>query len=545
MAHNLDESQQEETSSSARDCQQIRRQSQPLSRRSYIKFGAVVGSTFSATGAEARQSSIERDGITFRRVQHAVDDLGVDPGGAVVDGALESIENETLVQFPAGTYRFDSVDNETLGGKTVGFEALDGGVQFRPSEGKPRFLLDGTSVKEAYVSGIEIDQRETGPAAGIRLHGGRVVLDDIRSVGGSTRRRGGIAIFSVSSLSETGRVILRGISVSETASSRPVRGRPGVYVDPSNRGIVLIEESEFRGLPDQAIHGTNHSGTVQIDDSYFENNAAAIRLGGAGSRVRDCKIHTTELPPGRSLREDNRFHRHGIAIADEQFSSTKSTDPIIIEDTDIEIGKVDTPYPAVLSLGGAEPIEIRDSKIRHQNDSIAVISAFQHDSTGTVPTRQLLLEETTVVSEGKTEAVIESGHAYQCRINQSTLTSSNRSGNGIRLLDPTAVTIDRTTVDVPQKAVFSDAVGTASERQAGDGKRVLRIRSPHRGTNYEITTSGSVSPTTESHSENISGASIEGTARSAVTGFEFRGKITDLRFDGAATLTLERQVTGY
>lgn len=557
MAHNLDRSGDQEPQASADDdSDRPERRDEHrsrLDRRSYIKYSGLIGAALAATTVSSADGSTVRDGIEFPHRLHAVEDLDLDPTGETpVDRALEAVQDGSLIVFPDGNYRFESTPFDgSPSREKMGLEGIGDAVRFVSQTGSQRFLLDWEGMQSAYFENIDIDQRAVESCAGVRILGERVVIRDVDVIGGCDRQDGGLPVISHATSASQGHSLVDNVSSTATSDVRPALGRPGIFVDPAHRGTVTVRNCELSGFPDPAVYGARHSGSVQIRDSYFENNAASIRLSNGGSSLRGSTIRVDELPPAVSAANERQFHHHGVAVATDEpdGSVSEGTESLSIEETTFEIGDLPGFYPAIVIPSGVSLPEIRDCHIEYGNDSQTVILARNpgtNDATNPTPLR---IRNLSVTGEGDVDSVIEVGAAYRPEISDSTVRMSNGNAVGLLLSGASGFSLENTTVGVPNRPiVVTDEDNSTLQQQYGCGHdsclsraNTLCIEGDGTAANYELTASGPVERNVDSTAAyGPSGRNTEGTVSTDAVRLSFDGRLTDFRVDGTATLTLEQ-----
>lgn len=405
-----------------------------LSRRSYITLGASVAAVLqSPTITAARTPSTERSGIEFQAVLDAVEDLGMDPTGQKpVDSILADAGDGVLIQFPDGTYRFDAdAGGVELTDTTRGFEGVGDDVSFVTPEGYRRFSLSCEQMDGLYLAGIDIDQTAPDAYTGLRLCGNRVVVRDLELLGASDVRSGGCPVISHATLTPDGTSRFENVVATAGNPVRPVLGRPGIFIEQSHAGTVRLRDCDLREFPDAAVHAARQKGTVAVLDSYFENNAASIRLSGAGSSIEGCDIVVDETPaavsPGGA---GQQFRRHGIAVVGSLTSNEglpgatssggRSTEPVTITDTSIRIEDRPSAGPALVVPSSGSPVDLRGCDIEYNNDDSAVILCRTPGEQSNAHVRPLRVYETTIAGSGAVDAAIV-GNPGDVRLRRSTV----------------------------------------------------------------------------------------------------------------------------
>ena len=384
------------------------------SRRSALTLGASIAAILqSPTVTAQRTSTVERSGIQFREVQNAVEDLGMDPTGQKpIDSAIVRSGDDSLIQFPEGSYRFDAdASGVELANEVRGFEAVGEAVSFVAPEGYRGFSLSCTEMDGIYIDGIDIDQTAPDASTGMRLCGDRVIVRDVELLGGSDVRRGGCPVFSHATLTPDGASRFENVVATAGKSVRPVLGRPGIFIEEDHTGAVSIRDCDFREFPDAAVYAGQHSGTVAVRDSYFENNTASIRIAGAGSSIERCEIVVDDAPARPcSGGANQQFRQYGIAVAQADPAPLPSENglPVRITDTSIQVENVPIAGPAVAVPSSGSPLELRNCDIEYNNDDAAVILC-RKPGESSHPARPLRMDGTTITGNGSVDAAVVRG----------------------------------------------------------------------------------------------------------------------------------------
>ena len=402
------------------------------SRRSYITLGASVAAVLpGATVATAQSSSVRRDGIEFRDVQNAVEDLGMDPSGRrPIDEALAGAGNGVLIQFPDGRYRFDGgLGGVELEGETCGFEGVGENVAFVVPEGYRGFSLNCEQMDGVYVDGIDIDQTAPDAYTGMRLCGNRVVVRDVELRGSCDVLTGGCPVFSHATPSAGGTSRFENVVARADSPVRPMLGRPGIFVERSHSGSVRIQGCDFRHFPDAAVYAAKHPGNVAVLDSYFENNAASIRLCGDGSSIERCDVVVDDTPA--SLSSDGvgqqgvgqQFLFHGISVtqASEKGTARVNPAPVTITDTTMRIENESIAGPALVVPSSGTPLEVVDCTIEYNNEGSAVILCRQPGTHAGSPIRPLRVRGTTISGNGLVDAAVVLGDIEESELRDTSI----------------------------------------------------------------------------------------------------------------------------
>lgn len=435
-----------------------------FTRRSYLSLGgAVVTGLGSAVGAAGHPATVERGGIEFGDVRHAVDDLGMDPtGSAPIDGILAGTNDGELLQFPDGLYRFDPEgEGVELDGGTRGFEAVGESVAFAAPEGCGGYLLSAEGTDGLYLDGIDVDQTAAGTVAGLRLCGDRVVVKNVELRGECDLREGGVPAIAHATPSADGAGLVENVVATAGTAVRPVLGRPGVFVEESHAGTLTVRGCDLREFPDAAVHAAGHAGTVSVRESYFENNAAAVRLCGSDSAVEGCEVVVDGEPVphdgtlhGRAGR-DQPFRFHGIAVGE---GTARGADRAVrVADTTIRVEDGPVAGPAIVSSSSGPPLEVVDCTIEYDSDGPAVILCRSPGQSIRSTVRPLRLCGTSITGDGNVDTAVLVSGAAGCDIGGSSISLPD-AGDGIRIRRSDSCRIAGTTISgVRRMAVFRDA----------------------------------------------------------------------------------------
>lgn len=515
-----------------------------LNRRTYMKLGAAAISALSLeTVTGSLTNHVSRHGIEFRRSQDAIDDLGMDPTGEEsIDGALERTADGDLIQFPDGIYRFHGAFEISTQDGTRGFEGVGENVTFLTSEGDVGFLLDANQMDGVYVSNIAFDQRLTNSCIGIRLTGDRVICKDVELIGGCDCPGGGVPLLSHATESATGQSLVVNIVASAGCNSQPALGRPGIFLEQSHKGTLMVQDCDLRQFPSAAVHATRHSGRIRVIDSYFENNASAIRLSGPGSRIKDSKIVVDDFPSSvEKSTVDSPFRLHGIAVGDRNNESA-STDPLAVSNSTIRIENAPGDLPAVVTPSLGTPVKLADCKLVFDETGQSVICARSPGPHRDRSVGPLSLRDSVVRGNGTVDSIIVAENADGITITNSSLQLAG--GDGITIRESDHCNIEQTNINVPGRAgVFTDSGVDAfaiSPSQPFDPEYSPELRTPGPDqvtietvdppTWYDITVDGRFT----SHSVDTTGRSVLGENREGVLAsdpvtYTIDGQITDFR----------------
>jgi hypothetical protein len=149
-------------------------------RRGALRLGAAAAATASDTGTTRTvTATLERVGFSFDRRVNAVEDLGSDPTGTepIGESLGTAVEEGTVVEFPAGTYRVDAPVELGTRSAFVGIGETASDVRFRPTDAAANRWLRLAGASESVVGGFTVVGEAAGSIGG--TVDGSVVLADV------------------------------------------------------------------------------------------------------------------------------------------------------------------------------------------------------------------------------------------------------------------------------------------------------------------------------------------------------------------------------
>lgn len=280
-----------------------------VGRRSYLKLAsAAVGSAACLTGAASASATVDtadamranataRDSASFSRTVDAAA-AGCDPTGErSCDAAFRrTVDDDTLLRFPAGTYRFTR-PQVVLGVDSLGVVG-EGDVTFQVPSNFNANLLTIAGGSRLVFAGIDVDTTASGATAGLRLCArDRLVVENVTFRGRGTHLPTNHPVANALSpvvRSPEGVGLVRNVVARNDGSMGPAyrhpNGRTGIRVGSATQGTVVIVDCHFRGFPVGGIYASETSGTISVaGGSFRDNDVAGIRLGGAG-RIENARI---------------------------------------------------------------------------------------------------------------------------------------------------------------------------------------------------------------------------------------------------------------
>lgn len=304
-----------------------------LTRRRYLeKMGAAAGISLLSSGPGGgddsyfgRRPSPQR----FDRVIDMVDDAGCDPTGEVAcDGHLQRMaEDDTLLVFPKGTYRFDTV-NRLLEFDNIGLVGRGETKFVAPPHHHGDWLVVDRGQGLVFEN-IDIDVRAVNSAPSIQLGvTDGLFVRDVTVIGRGTRKGsspgrnvgnvpvGNAFLPMVRSPKGHGRVE-RFIAKhgGRIGTYNEGKGRVGIFVGRSHRGRLQLVDCQLAEFPNNGVYASRTHGDVQVIGGHFANNdISQIRLGGEGSYVSDAQVTVNTNRAGPPNRPGDYLNPRGIRL---------------------------------------------------------------------------------------------------------------------------------------------------------------------------------------------------------------------------------------
>lgn len=446
-----------------------------LDRRAYLRLSgaAIAGATVAAAAGTVPTASAatEREGIEFDRTVDAVEDLGLDPTGneSVVSG-LNSVSSGTLVQFPAGEYLFDGEVN--IGSGTYGFESVGGErATIVVGQGNNDWLLNGHGMPGLYFKGFFVDQTAPETVGCFRLIGDQVHIEDIEFIGRAdiwesrSENMLNCAIEDSDGYGEVRNVVH---TKGHWARYGPgAGGRIGIYTGARHEGTLKIVDCDLREFGNNALYCSRNYGQVQVEDSYFENNnAAQIRIGGAGSYADNCTIITDpDSYTGPRTYEDSSFHHRAIVIEDRfDTGSIDYQKPAGAEIRNCTIRIEDNPAngAAIHRYGNGRAMRVENTVIEYNNDNYPAAVMVDVGGFGinpdAEPPRGVEFIDTVVYGTGDVETAIAIEGSDESVLDNCIVHLEDGSQDGITITDSEGCAITDSILSVPGRAtVFHNA----------------------------------------------------------------------------------------
>lgn len=436
-----------------------------VGRRGYLRLGAAavgIGAVPAVSGGDV----IERHGIAFASVADAVDDLGMDPTGEEpVTRAMERVEPDTLVQFPAGEYRIDTrQDLRGLG--HVGFEAV-GDARIVGAAGFDNTAWNVRESEAVYYAGFAHDQA-SGSVGHFFRASERIEIHDIDVVG-----RGGTWGVELSPHITEPDGLARVVNYTNREGSgwanyHGSSGRIGCWLGGEHRGTIRFEDCDFREYGNNALYTSHCPGNVEVRGCYFENNnVASVRIGGEGSFVEDTTIVIDEdRYTGPRENEDEEFFMRGVLIEEHHVERGQKEAGAAIRNAEIVVAENPTGGPAIEIWGNGRSLLVEDTRVRYDNEGVAAIRREgygpKRNHPPGEPPRWLRLDNCVVTGSGSSErAAIDIVDADGSELVDSVVQLGH--GDGIRVAGSADCRVVDTVIDVPGEALAEEDARVATD----------------------------------------------------------------------------------
>ncbi|OYR50649.1 hypothetical protein DJ73_15245 [Halorubrum sp. Ea1] len=413
-------------------------------------------------------------GIEFDRIVNAVDDLGMDPtGGDPVDDALARAYREgTLVRFPPGEYRVS--ETRVIEGSVSRFGIQGTGedhtdVVFRfPNAENDYWFVHQNGGEDVLLDNFTINTHEKYVTIRCRTNSGSLV-QDIEWRGflpEKVTNRGQLLDPSCPSVDGTNtvrRVIMGrdGAHVSGHFSATGIRSMTGIRFYGAHVGETVLEDVEIHQIGSNGVRHTRADGVVTVKGGLFKNcGLSALRIHNGNHPSKDSSVTGAAVvidhEDAKSIGTGN-WSEHGTngILLD---SSGQGYSQPTYEDCDIVCR-------SILSDGGWGLIRgtdtgesnpgggaFRNCRVINQTDLQTVW--IDPRKPGAEPPMGFTFENVGFYLSGDSQplgAVISIEDGWDgSRISGSTIYASDGSVDGICVRNCQNVSIENTTISVPQ-----------------------------------------------------------------------------------------------
>ena len=277
-----------------------------ISRRNYLKVGAasaaVGASALGAVGSgTADAQSTTTRGITFSKVLHAVDDLGMDPTGQQPIDDDFVVDDDTLIVFPSGTFRAGK--HVYIGSNAVtnyGWKAADGAepvivpsTDTGGSAGRLRWWHRGGG--NYLLEGLTFDYTKSGYGGMICMGAqtGRFVCKDV-TIKGPMPDGCALAFRFQGASGTTG--IVENVKLEDGIESG-AGNCMGMFVPQEHAGEVTIRDCTVAKFNNNGLYASGpggpsgNGGHTHVEGGEFcNNNVSNVRLGTDESYAKNVSV---------------------------------------------------------------------------------------------------------------------------------------------------------------------------------------------------------------------------------------------------------------
>lgn len=393
---------------------------------------------------------------------------GADPGGEEpVNPVIEEhAADDTLLSFPEGTYRLEPLElaeYRHLGIAATGETAptfvaesgrcLGSGDPYLVFNRVEEFLLDNVT--------FDFDGESTGGELRMNLIGDAVITD-VTASGGCDRQ---IAMCRIDVLDADATATIENLAIDNRSDDISLTG---IYVGRPHAGDVVFRECDVRGFTDNGLYASapgledGGKGIVRVEGgTYRNNNISNVRLGSEGSVARgvtsisDAPPPTTENSPPANARGFRLRNGQGQLIEDCTVRITENSQfthggivfhqtngGAIVRETDIEIGRNDTPAIRAFPRDDNHTGTPRFDAVTIAGDAASGQAIMLEGRDGTV------ISDCTIEQTGAERNGVYLRNCENCRIVDSRIDVTRNAlilrGSSVTIEDSTLVTPDGT-----------------------------------------------------------------------------------------------------
>ncbi|EMA44080.1 hypothetical protein [Halococcus saccharolyticus] len=406
---------------------------------------------------------IERHGIRFKTVLHAVDDLGMDPGGnEPIDGKLsDAAADYTLIVFPDGAFAKHEKTVHT-GLQNFGLCGQDATRFVAPEGFNGKFVVIDRGMNTLFEN-IDVDLRANNATPGLHL-GAQEGLDvrHVRYRGqgihpDSTPRGEGSGNPDVANALNahvrapdgTGRikhVIAHNAGLMGAYNEGD--GRVGIFTGQANEGTLTIEGCNFEGFPNNGLYTSRTNGAVRVEGGLFRNNdISQVRLGSKGSYVQNALLEV-DMRDSRSPNPEAALNTRGV-----RFDGPKSK-VHGAEARDCTIRIADTPHSggAVVANQDTGAFGVRNVRIRIDTGGVRGVVGKQPCGIGnrsSPPTpHAATIEQVGIVGRGGAASAVRLVDRPSSTIDKLCVSCDGNNRTGVRCTGSSGTTVRNSNVNV-------------------------------------------------------------------------------------------------
>lgn len=339
----------------------------------------------------------------------------------------EHAADDTLIEFPAGTY---AIDRLGLTGLTnFGMRAVDGAdvslVPTRPARAIGPTLVDLTDMRRFLYEGIDLDFRRSGYGGMIHL----LATDDFefRNVRVRGQYPPDVTGFRFEVVTPDNAGIVENVRL--TGGSIDGSDSVGIYVGHTHAGTLTVRDCVVENFPNNGLYASSpgrvdglsgSNGPVHVLGGRFKNNNIAnVRLGSTGSSVQHATIVVDEIPP----RADGGLDPRGIRM--------RARSGQLVQNCEV---RIEAPVPScsggIVVHSAAGRATVRNTSVHVDTDGVPAVNALRpYDGQ-----RGPIVENVTVTGSASTETAIDITERSETRIRRSSIEQIGADRSGIRFV---------------------------------------------------------------------------------------------------------------
>ena len=443
------------------------------------------GSGSTTPSAEIPEAPVTRHGITFDRVRHAVDDLGMDPtGGQPIDGALdEAYGDGTLIVFPPGKYlaaKAHAWKESVAGFGMLGLGESHEDVQFVFPKGNEKaedpsnhWFLHVKNGRDHLLENVTIQQtrdKVTGVGMVFYQEDGLNVRDvELAGFNPAWDHDPGFGLVAAI----TSR---RGVGVIErftctgggVIKEYPKRKTP-IGSFRNHQGELRILEPHIEESGSHSMYVSRTRGCVRVEDGLFKNNDNTnLRMSGGGhpqkrSWAKNCEIvidieNAKHLPDGEHYQGLRAFWIESGGDYEYGYSD------LLVENLSVTERSNANPLPMILIEHSHGSVTMRNSTLKSAVDGVAPIFARNPDTSFVTKPYAVTLDEVDLVNEASyttTGYAVSLNGRPQSRLRNLSVKLASGSIDGILVNDCDDARIVNTTVATPDGSLLTPTIESA------------------------------------------------------------------------------------
>lgn len=553
------------------------------SRRNYLR-AAVGTAAILGAGVGTASAATSKYGISFDRVVHAVDDLGLDPNGNQPIGSTvqNAARDGTLIQFPDGDFLVSN--GITIRGKR-NFGIVGSGNTSFVAPGSTKVPIIYKNVDNGLFADLTLDQtRNQADFATKFLTPTYNHVENVDVVGYNQQMDGVKLGFKIvaEATESSGKVVLKNFKAADGSLLGDYIGAGGgMYLGPGHVGTARIIDCHLEEWANNGIYAGRANGPVQVVGGIYRNNdVSQVRLSGPNSYVKGAQI---EVDMSKSDNPGTPRNQRGVEIETGRIQKTGGG----VYDCDIRLNNSPNPSNAIFVHGNAGYADIENTRIEVNRNGSRALRAAKPQATngGSRPPapkpHYVKMHNVSVTGSANGREAIKIVDRPNSEVTNSCIHQTGSNRDGVKLVDSDSSTVQDDTIDVTdQETVFvrsqvdsgsittsgtcpapgtstsssgstssgstTDTSGSTSGTSGSttDTKSLVVEPAGSSGAkiNYSFTVDGTVSATsTVDANDTISGSSVDGIIRGQTDEYEITGSLTDFQSDGDLTVTIDGQ----